>query len=657
MDQRDVRAAWERFVERGALPNELRTHVANSWQRSRGHQVAIDRDKAPLVAEAELFRQRAKHVSLRHAARNALESSRTFLSDAHSIMILTDPSGLIIDTEGDARVIDAGRAVHLEHGGRWSEADIGTNAIGTAMAEARPVQIHGAEHFCAEVQRWTCAAVPVRDPVDGEVLGIVDISGPATTFNPHSLALAVCVGQQVESVLARAIKEDHERLLQHYLAKRALWAADDCLLIDRRGTILHGSELARKAIRDNARSDGHDPPTRILKRLDFSEWPAKLKELIPGASIDLVAHDDTGIGAVVVLHARRRLTAADRGLQKQDHPADLRKQPAPTRSLPPPSLRFCDETSALRQPCVPPRRSRSLPSPATSFVAADPAVQAVVRRVEVAAARQMPILIRGETGTGKEQLARHAHAASGRSGAFVPVNCAALPDSLIEAELFGYAEGAFTGARRGGAPGLVQEADGGTLFLDEIGDMPVALQAVLLRLIDDWTVRPVGGARKRVDIFLVSATNAGLEAAVAEGRFRSDLLYRLNTLEVTLPRLRERTDFELVVRHLIDGIDPGCEIAPPTMAALASRPWPGNIRELRNILARIALAGDDEPGSSAIADLIGQAPPAKSGSLQDMQLASILAVHAETAGNVSETARRLGVSRNTVYRALGQTPR
>ena len=118
-------------------------------------------------------------------------------------MILTDPTGLIIETQGDARVIDAGRAVHLEHGGRWSEADIGTNAIGAAMAEARPVQIHGAEHFCTEVQRWTCAAVPVHDPSEGELVGVVDISGPASTFNPQSLALAVAVGHQVESFLAR----------------------------------------------------------------------------------------------------------------------------------------------------------------------------------------------------------------------------------------------------------------------------------------------------------------------------------------------------------------------------------------------------------------------------------------------------------------------
>jgi transcriptional regulator of acetoin/glycerol metabolism len=375
MDQREVLAAWETFVERGALSSDLRSSVAASWQRSKNHQVTIDRARAPLVADAELFRHRSKHASLRHAARCALENSKTFLSDANSIMILTDPTGLIIDTQGDDRVIDAGRSIHLEHGGRWSEADIGTNAIGAAIAESKPVQIHGAEHFCSRVQRWTCAAVPVHDPTDGELLGVVDIS----------------------------------------------------------------------------------------------------------------------------------------------------------------------------------------------------------------------------------------------------------------------------------------VADGGTLFLDEIGDMPVALQAVLLRLLDDWTVRPVGGVRAKVDVFLVSATNVSLDKAIAEGRFRSDLLYRLNTLEVTLPRLRDRSDFEAIIHHLLGAIDPNYEITPATIAHLAARTWPGNIRELRNMLARFTLANADgfidEAGVEAMID---QAPLTTPGSLHDIQRARILVVYAEAAGNISETARRLGVSRNTIYRALGQ---
>ena len=641
MDQREVRAAWERFVERGALSAELRSSVAASWQRSRNHQVTVDRARAPLVADAVLFRHRSKHASLRHAARCALENSKTFLSDANSMMIFTDPTGLVIDTQGDARVIDAGRTVHLEHGGRWSEADIGTNAIGAAMAESKPVQIHGAEHFCTQVQRWTCAAVPVHDPTDGELLGVVDISGPASTFNPQSLALAVSVGHHVESVLAQAVRQDHERLLCHFLAKRSLWVTEECIVLDRRGAILHASERALSAIRNSRCGTDGDAPTRFLKALPFEEWPVKLKELLPNASFDLVNHETSGIGAIIVLHARRRLPTIDRDVQRPK-PAIERREAA--------NLSHPRNDSTPR----PQHLENAVGEATSSFVARDPLVRAIVRQVETAAARKMPILIRGETGTGKEQLARHAHAASGRTGAFVPVNCAALPESLIEAELFGYADGAFTGARRGGATGLVKEADGGTLFLDEIGDMQVSLQAVLLRLLDDWTVRPVGGARTKVDVFLVSATNATLDKAIAEGRFRSDLLYRLNTLEVTLPRLRDRTDLEAVVRHLLSAIDPDCKITSATIAHLATRPWPGNIRELRNMLARLTLTADGFINEAGVKAAIQEAPLATSGSLQETHRSHILAMHAETAGNVSETARRLGVSRNTIYRALGQ---
>lgn len=301
---------------------------------------------------------------------------------------------------------------------------------------------------------------------------------------------------------------------------------------------------------------------------------------------------------------------------------------------------------------------------APQFVSADPTIAGVVRRVESAAARKMPILIRGETGTGKEQLARHAHAASGRAGAFVPVNCAALPDSLIEAELFGYADGAFTGAQKGGAAGLFKEAGGGTLFLEEIGDMPVTLQAVLLRFLDDWTVRPVGGTKRQIDVLLVSATNVNLDELIAKGRFRSDLLFRLNTLEVTLPPLRERSDFAEIVRHLIEKIDPSADLTESAIDRLAELNWDGNIRELRNVLSRLSLA---ERGNlideTAVESVVGHSssellPGRASGDsglkqdLHEIQRAHVLTAYAETGNNISKTARRLGVSRNTIYRAL-----
>ncbi|MBE7220685.1 MAG: sigma 54-interacting transcriptional regulator, partial [Caulobacteraceae bacterium] len=309
------------------------------------------------------------------------------------------------------------------------------------------------------------------------------------------------------------------------------------------------------------------------------------------------------------------------------------------------------------------------PRPVQAMIVEDAKVALLAQRVELAAARQMPILVLGETGTGKEQMARHAHAASGRSGRFVPVNCAALTESLAEAELFGYADGAFTGARRGGAAGFAQEADGGTLFLDEIGDMPVVLQAVLLRFLDDWMVRPVGGAPAKVDVLLVSATNMTLDKAIAEGRFRSDLLYRLNTVEIALPRLAERADFAAIARRLLAAIDPACAITDGALRRLARRRWPGNIRELRNVLTRYTLQA---PGHTIDEAMVGEAadlpcemrpgPPLvaagpMAGTLQESGDARVRATWEAVGGNISETARRLGISRNTVYRALGKAAR
>jgi len=239
------------------------------------------------------------------------------------------------------------------------------------------------------------------------------------------------------------------------------------------------------------------------------------------------------------------------------------------------------------------------------------------------------------------------------------VNCSALPDSLVEAELFGYADGAFTGARRGGADGLAREAHGGTLFLDEIGEMPFTLQSVLLRFLDDFTVRPVGGQPRKIDVQLVSATNVDLGQAVAGRRFRADLLYRLNTMHVTLPSLGERSDFAEIAHYLLWQINPNTRITDSAMRALSCQPWNGNIRELRGVLARLSLAAiessnviDDTLAGVTAGALATQATPGAH-SLRELQRAQLLAVYEETGGNISETARRLGVCRNTVYRALG----
>ena len=636
MDVRQIRRAWETFVADGVADPSVSRTVAASWQRSRSHDVRIQSTKAPLAEEGEIYRHKLECAALVSAARPIFSRSSPLLSDADAMLILTDTTGMILDTQGDERVIEDGREIHLEHGGRWRESDIGTNAIGTAVAMARPVQIHGPEHFCSDIQKWTCAASPVRHPFDHEVLGVVDISGPAEKFIPQSLALAVSISHHIEDNLARATMQDRERLLEHSILKLSRWNSDELIVVDRRGAILHASDTAMRALR-MARPDlVVDRSIPSLRSTPATQWPRRLAALLPQANVELISDDSAHMGAIIVLRGHRR-AAAERG------PVPLARARVGIVS----PLAGLEPGQTGRPAVVRPAPSR--------MIAEDPTVHKLAQRIELAAARKMPILVLGETGTGKEQMARHAHAASGRKGAFVPVNCAALTESLAEAELFGYADGAFTGARRGGATGLATQADGGTLFLDEIGDMPIALQAILLRFLDDWTVRPIGGTSATVDVFLVSATNMTLDKAIAEGRFRSDLLYRLNTVEVTLPRLAEREDFAAIARRLLAGIAPELTITDAALRRLAGRAWPGNIRELRNVITRYTLSAEDRVIDEQMIEQPTAAEPAAK-TLHETGAAQVRATYEQVGGNISETARRLGISRNTVYRLLDKAP-
>ncbi|MBU6259872.1 MAG: sigma 54-interacting transcriptional regulator, partial [Burkholderiales bacterium] len=294
-------------------------------------------------------------------------------------------------------------------------------------------------------------------------------------------------------------------------------------------------------------------------------------------------------------------------------------------------------------------------TPGGAMVAEDASLVEALRLAQAAARMGVPILICGETGSGKEMLARRIHAGSGRPGAYVPVNCGALPPELFEAELFGYVGGSFTGARREGSAGLIAAADGGTLLLDEVGELPLPLQAALLRFLDDALVRPVGGtAARRVDVQLLAATHVDLDAEVAARSFRSDLLYRLDTVRVSLPPLRLRSDFALAVRHLLDGLHPGMRIDDAAVARLAAHDWPGNFRELRSVLTRALLRAQGPMlGPADFEALLPAAASRPASGLQQAAAEAIRREYERGGRSVSEAARRLGVSRTTVYRHLG----
>ena len=592
----------------GTVPsNLLAAEIYESWLRCVA--LGLDSTRPPSVDLASprvLRSEQEERVLLRGLALAEMRTLHDQIAGSNFLIAFATPEGLLLDIVADKSFADTPEAKNIRPGSLWSETLCGTNGIGTAAFLKRPVVVHGSEHYFPSFGSLTCAASPIFAP-DGSLAGILDASSDCVSRQTHTAALVCMAATQIENGLFR---ERHHR--------------DILIAFHNRGEYLHTLTAGLIAVDDSGRILAANQAARIL----LHGLPTT-----PGRSFtDIFRTRFSSFMDEGRLRERQRLQdeVGSSFIATIEHP----------------------NVSPMLRAVARPRAAA--PTTPTPFISVDPVVAHVVRQTEAAAQRKMPILIRGETGTGKEQLARHAHAASGRSGSFVAVNCAALPDSLIEAELFGYGEGAFTGARKGGSAGLVKEADGGTLFLDEIGDMPVTLQAVLLRFLDDWTVRPVGGAKRQVDVLLISATNADLGESIAKGRFRSDLLFRLNTLEVTLPPLAERSDFQAIAGHLLATIDARRTLSARLVEHLAKCAWPGNIRELRNVLSRLTLQTEDSVIDYPEAALIGgqHTEERRSGTLQGRHRAQVLSTYAETGNNVSETARRLGVSRNTIYRVL-----
>jgi sigma-54 dependent transcriptional regulator, acetoin dehydrogenase operon transcriptional activator AcoR len=633
--EKEIRRAWEWFIEDGTTPETVRSVVASSWQRSQDHGIPVERHGAPLVVEAEFVDHHSLHSPLVEAARSALNQASLFLAKANSMIILTDPSGLVLETAGDPRTIDFGHLVHLEQGGLWKETDIGTNAIGTAIAALEPVQIHGAEHFCDDVGVWTCAATPIWHPEDGDLLGVVDISGPARTFNPQSLAFAVAVRHQIEGAIARSINGDHERLIRYFLQKRSLWANEHIVAIDHRGKIVYGAD---SALRDLERhhpglaSGGRISPLKDLRAVD---WASALRELLPSASTEAVIDQNRQLGAIIVLHNRRRpfVPAAGRPL---------------TEGL-------CDFDEILGD---------------------SPAMQEVKELARKMALTGAPILIEGETGVGKELFARAIHSAGPTSsGPFVPVNCGGIPRDLFGSELFGYSKGAFTGAREQGHAGKIEAADGGLLCLDEVGEMPLEHQPFLLRVLEDGLVYRIGSNEGRpVGLRLVSMTNRNLLAEAEAGRFRRDLYYRIAVLRLQIPPLRDRGDDVVeLAHHFASKAASRMERPSPRFDAEVFRifrlySWPGNVRELRNVIENMILLGNsDQLGvadvpieirqqtdQDAASIFVEQQSSPASPNLKLSERAAIEAALAEARGNLTDAARRLGIARSTLYRKLDE---
>jgi transcriptional regulator of acetoin/glycerol metabolism len=578
-------------------PGLVRLSIAESWRRCL--DAGLDPRKPPKperISAPAVERHRARYSNVRELALAEMQALHRQLGVDAFVLAFAAPDGVLLDS----LMSEANRAeietFGIVPGAPWSEATLGTNGLGTAIAARSRIDVRGAEHFFSDHNRLSCVAAPIFGP-DRQLAGVLDASCAVAAYAPHVRGVIALSAAQIEAQLFR-ISQPRARLL-----------------------VLHG------------RAEFLDTAYAGLLALDDADR--------------VIAANDQ---ARFMLAGLPDPTAAP--LNDLFEPAGIWRQGVVGR--------LTDRTGRVfyvRVDAATPELPRSAPKrPETGdAVAEDAAVRVALDMVARAAQRRLPVLIRGETGTGKEVVARFAHRASGRPGKFVAVNCAAIPPDLLAAELFGHAEGAFTGARRGGSRGLACEADGGTLFLDEIADLPAGVQAALLRFLDDFSVRPVGGASSRVvDTLLLAATNADLPAAVAAGKFRADLYYRLAITEIVLPRLAARTDFRALAQTLLAGIAPQMRLSEAALEHLAAHDWPGNIRQLRNLLLRLSLSGAARIEVADVAASLPCAPaPVPCGSLlRDAQALQVKAAMQEAGGNVSAAARKLGVSRNTIYRTM-----
>jgi transcriptional regulator of acetoin/glycerol metabolism len=610
--------SWMTLEQRGAPSAELLSaDIYDSWMRCISFGLDTLRPPSPEFVSPAILRQEQQRYSLlRGLALAEMHTLHQQIAGSNFMIAFATAEGLLLDIISDPSFSEASNAASIRPGAVWTERFCGTNGLGTAAHLKRAIVVHGRDHFFSRYNNLTCVAAPIFAP-DGELTGILDASSDCMSRQAHTQALVAMAATQIENGLFREHHRANILIAFHNRGEYLHTLSAGLLAVDNEGRILAANRAAGILLHGLPASPGRRFADVFRTKFSMFVDEGRRKERQR-------LEDEVGSQFISTIENTRQFSMIRGGAAPLQQPKEIVRQ----------------------------------------FVSADPAIAGIVRQVENAATRKMPILIRGETGTGKEQLARHAHAASRRSGLFVAVNCAALPESLIEAELFGYSEGAFTGAKKGGSAGLFKEADGGTLFLDEIGDMPVTLQAVLLRFLDDWTVRPVGGIKRQVDVLLVSATNANLGESIAKGRFRSDLLFRLNTLEVTLPPLHERSDFADIARHLMRKIDPSADFTEGAINRLAELQWDGNIRELRNVLSRLSLSRPgsliDEAAVEAVVGHSGSERPLREGPINDglkndlheIQRAHVLAAYAETGNNISKTARRLGVSRNTIYRTL-----
>ncbi|HWR39982.1 MAG TPA: sigma-54-dependent Fis family transcriptional regulator [Patescibacteria group bacterium] len=664
----DALGAWRRFTgapqPAGPVNLAIRPDILDSWQRC--WRAGVDPENRSIHQQLSA----AGFQTLLHKNQELISIAKPFIENLYGIVagsgfvvVLADIRGYVMEIFGDQDALVNPMTESFFPGADWSEEEGGSNAIGTVVKIRRPIQVSGAEHYCRKHHCLTCSAAPILDN-QGHLLGVLDISGASTATHLHTLGMVVASAAAITAQIDIRRKNNELNVINKRLTNIFNTMSDGVVMLDEKGLTRQLNPVARKIL------EGENGTGAV------QEYISEEQVLNP---------DNVFI---------RKMLKQKESFVDVEMMIDTRRGPDHCLASGTPVTNEQGEVTGGVVVLRPITQVKSLVNRLSGhygtlhfsdIIGESQPILEAVRVASLAAASAANVLLQGESGTGKEIFAQAIHNRSERcSGPFIAVNCGAIPRELIGSELFGYEEGAFTGAKRGGKPGKFELACGGTLFLDEIGDMPLEQQVTLLRVLQERKMCRIGSEKEiPVDVRVICATNKQLLAEFERGTFRKDLYYRLNVISMTIPPLRERADdIVLLFQYFLEKMDKHHRrftIRPEVEEKIVCYNWPGNIRELQNVVERIvSLSEADVVQLIQLPREIRDWQPQKelrtpddlspesflttdAGRLawrqrlwQEEEREEILRLLSSNKGNVTLTAREMCISRNTLYRKMKQ---
>jgi transcriptional regulator of acetoin/glycerol metabolism len=628
IDPRETSRAWSKFLSSRNAPSlpmtGVRSIIYQSWVRSTSTGVRPDTFAAPSL-ERGTFHAKSTfdHAELRRATRTSLTHIGDLLSSAEAMLILTDRDGVILETVGDNSTLNRAYRINLSVGGVWSETASGTNGIGTALWAGQPVYVHGEEHFCEGMKAWSCAAAPIRDPIDRSIIGVINLSGLTSIFQKHNAAFAATAARDIEVALEHEQSVLNIRMMETIIGKfpsHSLQPTERLAIIDRFGRLIFNRGPGKDVVRSDHGSGFGTQFITLQDGMSEEKILASLPAEHGCKDIRLIDIDGEIKGAALVFNAVQ--------------PSAPRTRPQPLPALPGVVIGGTD----------------------LKIVGRSDAILEALDTANRIANVNTPTLIEGQTGVGKELIARliHSRMDPGNAHRFGAINCGAITPQMF-------------------ADGLLQPPPGGQsapICLDEIGELPADMQPFLLRLLEDRLTAPQAPDQTGPSVRVLSLTNRVLLSEVEAGRFRRDLFYRLSTVSLRIPPLCDRgDDILLIAEHYNRKIHAETGqallvLGSDAQEALMAHAWPGNVRELRNVISalhylaksrHVTLA--DLPAEITSPSTVAPASPPGQGLTRAVSLkhAEVMLIEnslAQFHGNISKAALSLGISRPTLYRKI-----